>query len=153
MPVLYHRSQWTLRSILNTSFIEKNNKTSGNTCWHPHQLSLIRPKTQRLMHFPIYSYENHLRPMRTTSDTLCKSSPFGWGRRSLAAAACPSLEGEVSPSGPPEIFSSVWLRTAPRIVIPLLMHYWEGPKKSKFLALEKFLTTVILMKRSLDYFN
>lgn len=92
MPVPYHRPQWTLKSMLKTSFMEENKKTLRNTSWHPHQFSMIRLKTQRLMHFLMYKYEK-----RTTSDTLCKSSLCGWGRRSLAMPACPSLEGEVRP--------------------------------------------------------
>lgn len=54
MPALYHQSQWTLKSMLKASFMEENKKILRNTCWHPHQFSQIRPKTQRLMHFLTY---------------------------------------------------------------------------------------------------
>lgn len=60
MPALYHQPQWTLKSMLKASFMEENNKILGNTCCHPHQFSLIRPKTQRVIHFLMYKYENCL---------------------------------------------------------------------------------------------
>lgn len=52
----------------------------------------FRAQTQRLMHFLKYKYEK-----RTASYGLCTSSLFGWRRRSWAAPASPSLEGEVRP--------------------------------------------------------
>lgn len=92
MPALYHQPQRTLKSMLKASFMEENKKILGNTCWHPHQFSLTRPQTQRVMHFLMYKYEKI-----TASDSFCTSSGFGWGRRSWAAPVSPSLDREVRP--------------------------------------------------------